>query len=279
MQMKASISEYRIGSVKFIKRVIGASGTSLLKALLGRVNAMIFQGNQYQCLICGARLRRWFILGDPAQKGYKCPVCSSLARHRFLWFILHNKNILPKMGDSILHLAPEWIIEKELRKLVDNDGYVSADLVPGRAMRTLDITHSELDSMSFDWIFCSHVLEHIIDDRKAMDEMFRILKIGGHLIVQVPMKHMPDTYEEPSIVDSKDRQKHFGLSDHVRLYGLDIQKRLENSNFSVQLFDPHVECSEVEFTRYALDIPPDSTSLYSSQSRVYFCTKEEIDGD
>jgi SAM-dependent methyltransferase len=43
-----------------------------------------------------------------------------------------------------------------------------------------------LRSYRFDTIFCSNVLEHIRDDRKALSNMWSILAEGGTLILQVP---------------------------------------------------------------------------------------------
>ena len=47
------------------------------------------------------------------------------------------------------------------------------------AMVKIDLTDIQYPDHSFDVIFCSHVLEHIEDDGKAMSEMYRILGPGG----------------------------------------------------------------------------------------------------
>ena len=79
---------------------------------------------------------------------------------------------------SVLHIAPERVFEKKLKQLKNLD-YITADLDPGRAMVQMDITNISYEDNFFDVILCSHVLEHIPDDRKAMRELYRVLKPGG----------------------------------------------------------------------------------------------------
>lgn len=87
----------------------------------------------------------------------------------------------------------------------------------------------------FDVVLCNHVLEHIIDDKKAMAEIFRVLKIGGIAILQVPVSHkLIHTYEDCSITEPEQRKKAFGQFDHVRIYGMDYPQRLESIGFKVE---------------------------------------------
>ena len=84
-------------------------------------------------------------------------------------------------------------------------------------------------------VICNHVLEHIVDDRKAMSELYRVMKTGGWGILQVPMKNsLASTYEDFSITDPKERQKHFGQYDHVRWYGMDYFDRLRSVGFDTE---------------------------------------------
>lgn len=91
-----------------------------------------------------------------------------------------------------------------------------------------------MDENTYDFIICSHVLEHIDQDIKAMNEICRILKRGGVAFIQVPIwpseKHL--TYENTAIVDENDRIIHFGQFDHLRIYGLDVELRLIDAGFS-----------------------------------------------
>ena len=87
----------------------------------------------------------------------------------------------------------------------------------------------------FDFILCNHVLEHIVDDTKAMKELYRVLKRKGIAILQVPINVGRDkTFEDNNITTKKERIEKFGQYDHVREYGLDYYKKLESIGFSVE---------------------------------------------
>lgn len=95
--------------------------------------------------------------------------------------------------------------------------------------RKINITDINFENNHFDFIIYSHVLEHIRDDRKAMSELFRVLKLGGEVILQVPIsKYNKETFEEFSIILQGEREKYFGQKDHVRVYGKD-KKNTKNS--------------------------------------------------
>jgi len=81
-------------------------------------------------------------------------------------------------------------------------------------------------------IYCSHVLEHVSNDKQAMNEFYRVLKLGGWAILLVPIIS-DETFEDPSVVDPTMRLKLFGQEDHVRRYGPDFIKRVEETGFKV----------------------------------------------
>ena len=123
-----------------------------------------------------------------------------------------------------------------------------------------DICALPFEDETYDLILCNHVLEHIPDDRKAMRELYRILKKGGTLIAQVPLEEgRLKSFEDDSITDKKKRTEIFGQYDHVRLYGMDYYQRLESIGFQTEAVDFLKELSEEEIVRYALpkkeDIP------------------------
>ncbi|WP_147290000.1 class I SAM-dependent methyltransferase [Helicobacter didelphidarum] len=171
-----------------------------------------------------------------------CPKCGSLERHRLSYFYLLSKiNLFASKSIKVLHFAPEKSITS-IFKMFKNIEYISCDIEPEKAMCVQDITNITFDDNTFDIIFCSHVLEHIEDDSKAMTELFRVLHPQGIAILQVPFgkihpfdkTELTTTFEDFTITAPEEREKAFGQEDHVRLYEKnDFVKRLKDSGFNV----------------------------------------------
>lgn len=179
----------------------------------------------------------------------KCPTCGSLERHRLFWVHLVNRvwPRLPEGKKDVLHIAPEPFLVDLLKPRPDVN-YVSGDLMMSASMAKMDLTDIAFWDAQFDLIICSHVLEHIPEDIKAMREMRRVLRPGGILLVMVPM-YGEKTYEDFSITEPKDRLAHFGQEDHVRKYGRDIVGRLEEAGFDAQIW-PEPDQLKPELTRF-----------------------------
>jgi SAM-dependent methyltransferase len=95
------------------------------------------------------------------------------------------------------------------------------------------LEETALPAASFDHVVCFHVLEHV-DDRRALCEIFRILRPGGTLLVMVPIvEGWASTYEDPDLVSLRERRLHFGQGDHVRYYGRDLRVRLGAAGFTL----------------------------------------------
>jgi SAM-dependent methyltransferase len=178
-------------------------------------------------------------------------------RQRLVWLYLKQElNILTKPA-TILHVAPELSYFEKLRNkkhLI----YIPVDkMVEGYAnqkgINQMDLINLGYEDNTFDYIICNHVLEHIPDDKKAMSEMFRVLKRSGTAVITVPLDEKSDkTFEDANITSPKDRQRYFGQWDHLRLYGVDIKNRLEEVGFSVELNKYGNNFSEKEFKKYGL---------------------------
>ena len=112
--------------------------------------------------------------------------------------------------------------------------YTTTDLNSPLADVKADICDLPFEDNSFDFIFCNHVLEHIHNDTKAMQELYRVLKKGGMGVFQIPQDlTRPVTFEDDSITNKKERTKIFGQYDHVRIYGKDYFNKLRNIGFTV----------------------------------------------
>lgn len=135
---------------------------------------------------------------------------------------------------KILDFSPSRSFYRLMKKQFVN--YTSSDLSGDFiADVSFDITNIHTPDENFDLIICYHVLEHIEHDNLAMNELYRVLKKGGHAIIQTPFKE-GDIYENASITLPEDREKHFGQSDHVRVYAVNgLMERLQKAGFEVEV--------------------------------------------
>lgn len=158
-----------------------------------------------------------------------------MERTRKFALLLSKEGLLNKQT-RMLHFAPERGLEASIRPILGTK-YVTTDLYMKGVDRIEDITRMSFESNSFDLIYCSNVLEHIDDDRAAMLELFRVLAPNGQAYIQVPIQG-DHTYEDTEIREESERYKHFGQGDHVRLYGKDIEQRLQSAGFTTFAFYP-----------------------------------------
>ena len=196
---------------------------------LRNIYAILYSGDKHECSICNKKLSRFIIL--PHNNDRLCPKCGSLARDRRLWNIENSGFIREDI--TMLDFSPSRSLSCKL-KAVKGITYISTDLSGNfNAEFHYDITNISLPSESIDLIACYHILEHIDDDAKAMNELYRILKKGGNALIQTPFKE-GDIYEDPTITDPREREIHFGQDDHVRVYSIEgLKSRLENAGFTV----------------------------------------------
>jgi SAM-dependent methyltransferase len=156
-----------------------------------------------------------------------------LERHRLLK-LWADENVAEFRGRTVLHFAPERAVRSFVEALAEE--YVTADIDASKADHQVNIEAITLADSSFDIVLCSHVLEHV-DDRRALSELYRILRPSGLLLMMTPVIWAWDrTYEDPGITTERGRLLHFGQGDHVRVFGADIVGRIEQVGFRVSLF-------------------------------------------
>lgn len=219
---------------------------------------LYYRGNQYYCPYCGYSFSKMLedgfdipvliekeIIGSGRRENCTCPRCFSKDRDRLIYLYLENKTDVFFEPKKILHIAPEaWL--KEMFKKLPNIDYTSGvkeaegmGYYYDRMTRELDITNLEMKDNLYDIVICNHVLEHIQDDKLAMSEIFRVLKPGGWAILQVPISPiLEESIEDQDVISKKGRERHFGQFDHVRIYGQDYFKRLEEVGFETQKLHP-----------------------------------------
>lgn len=198
------------------------------------VRSLSYFGRGRLCPICGCSAPRFSLFGRTPREDAQCLHCGSLERDRLAWFFIRTRTSLfgpaPK---TMLHVAPESCLAERFRAHL-GDGYLSADLCDDRSMVRMDITDIGYPDESFDVVYCSHVLEHVNDDRRALRELHRVLRPGGWAILLVPI--IGDrTFEDPQITDPQDRLAAYGQEDHVRRYGPDVVDRFRAAGFRVQV--------------------------------------------
>ncbi len=214
----------------------------------------IFKGNNFYDPIDGRSYRKFLPYGYGKQRANALsPGTLSLERHRQMWLYLQNETNFFSEKLKVLHIAPEQEFLRKFKKM-DNLDYTSADLFSPIVDVKADILDLPFEDNSFDVIICNHVLEHIIDDKKAMSELYRVMKPKGWGIIQVPMKNsLEKTYEDFTITDPKERQKHFGQYDHVRWYGMDYFDRLNDVGFETEINFYSQKFSEADIKRFGLN--------------------------
>jgi SAM-dependent methyltransferase len=169
-----------------------------------------------------------------------------------VWLYFERRtNLFDGQGHRVLHVAPERCLERRLRIRIGS-GYVTADFNDPRADVRMDITDIDYPDATFDFIYCSHVLEHVDDDRRAMREFRRVLKADGTAVLLVPITSA-QTIEDPTITDPAERRRLFGQHDHVRRYGSDYVNRLRDAGFAVQVHNVADLATDEEAARMSLN--------------------------
>lgn len=239
--------------------------TSLFPRLRRLYGLLKTYGFSYQCPLCLWRAHRFYaagfdfpvltrlqIIGAGRRENARCPRCNSSSRERFIYLFL--KRTYSHFGQGrIVHIAPERKLQEVLLKEY-GQSYTSLDIESSRAEIKADVQDLPFENETFETVVCSHVLEHVPDDYRAMREFFRVLKPEGTLITAVPFSPIiSETFEDTSIITPTDRERVFGQSDHVRIYGTDFKSRLEKSGFSVSDILPTSVATPEEIQRYALN--------------------------
>ncbi len=205
-----------------------------LSYLARPVIAAYYSGNRYTDPIDGKSYRSFLPYGYGKQReNVLAPGTLSLERHRLLWLFLNEKTSFFREPLKVLHFAPEQAFYSRFRALKHLD-YTTTDLYSPLADVKADICDLPFEDNSYDVILCNHVLEHIPDDKKAMQELYRVMKPGGWGIFQIPQDlNREHTFEDDSITDPKERARIFGQYDHVRVYGRDYFDKLRAAGFKV----------------------------------------------
>ena len=218
--------------------------------VLGRVaRGFAILGSAKLCYACNKRVGRFLpyrggwkdvpplikvldVIGSDVEN-FSCPRCGAHDRERHLLMYFDHAGMWKRIaGANVLHFAPERVLAARISN-ARPARYVKADLLPAAADTTReDISKLSFGDRTFGVVIANHVLEHVADDRAAMNEIFRVLQPGGLAVLQTPYSDkLTSTFEDESIRDEEGRLQAFGQEDHVRLYGRDLFSRLEGVGF------------------------------------------------
>lgn len=130
-------------------------------------------------------------------------------------------------------------------------------------MQKEDITNLSFKDNLYDMILCSHELMHVPDEKKALNELFRVLKPGGTALIQT-QTNLP--WERTLELSDRDfpqgPQFRFCGNDPIfRLHGKDFGERLKQCGF------------EVTETEYALNLREETRTKYclGEKEKIFVC--------
>jgi len=253
-------------SIKFIlKSKIPKKVYSLLRNFVNNLKALRFIGLRFICSICGWHFRKMMPFGIKSRPNAECPKCKSLERHRLLWLFLREKTNFFKDKLKVLDIAPMEDLQNKFKKL-PNINYLSVDICSPLATIKADITDMKIfNNNEFDYIFCYHVLDDVSNDRKAMKELYRILKSGGCAILQSPINFAYDKTVELVNTNLSIEEKKIICGDKYsrRIYGKDYANRLQEAGFMVKKIDFNKELGDNTIKKHRLD----------KNEIIYYCIK------
>lgn len=205
-------------------------------------------GDRVACPVCGWSGRSFLAAGRPRRPNRLCPSCLSSERDRAFDRWLRDER--PPPGTRVLEIAPIGLVQRTAREL--GFSYTSLDLRSLRATVRGDLCRLPFPADAFDLVVCFHVLEHIPADRDAMADMARVLAPDGRAVVVVPWNRgREETLEDPD-TPPEDRERLYGQSDHVRLYGVDVTDRLRHAGMDVEEVAWAERFGPADVTRMAL---------------------------
>ena len=237
---------------------------SLVHSVKQFARRVFYRGANRYCPVCDSTSRIFSPAGLDPRLDAACYRCGAVERHRLVFqFLKDSTNLWDGQVERFLHVAPEPAFVPIFADAVGS-GYLTADLKSPLAMEKMDISDIHHPDNTFDAIYCSHVLEHVPDDRRAIAEFFRVLKPGGWAILNVPIFGQV-TVEDPTIADPAERRRRFGQEDHVRCYGADYIERLAEVGFLVQKITPADVFGADQLVHYGV--------ATAAARDIFYCTK------
>lgn len=218
---------------------------STIACCAGTILIILYWGGNFEIF------KKYTIIGGGLRLNFLCPYCGAVDRERWIYKVLSEKTGIFSEVCRVLHFAPESHIREAVMQNEKCD-YYDVDIEIGRARHRIDMTDIPFQDNIFDYIVANHVLEHIWEEEKALQELKRVLKKNGKLILSFPICKDKKTEEDLGELSEEERIARFGQNDHVRLYGTDYMERLECRGFRCHCYSPEDDLEEEQIERYGL---------------------------
>ena len=219
------------------------------------------QNNFCECTICGWRGMRFkpAFYKDGFGDNLICECCESWGRHRRAWGLLQDGGYL-KNGITILDTAPMKRLSQKIQQY--NVSYTSIDIETDRKPSIQgDLTKIPFKEKTSDLVLSMQVLEHIMDDKKALQNLILVTKDSGTLIISVPYNKKPGSVTREYGAPNWDE---FG---HVREYGMDVVERFRKEGLHIEEFVWGKEKNKLALLQLGID---------PSEKEVFFICKKEL---
>lgn len=251
---------------RLLKRTLPYPIFQALRDCKKSIQKLNFKGDSVYCACCGSSFSAFAPFGIPRKPNRICLQCDSLERDRLLWMFLEMETDLFTQTCKLLHVAPERVFFNRFMSIGSID-YFPVDKCPRKypsGTKRLDLLRHSMPDHFFDVIICNHVFQYIIEDRQAIKSVYDMLKPGGWAILQVPMDWAREvSYEDYTIRSPQERERVYGLSEHVRWYGRDYASRLEEAGFRVKMHDFIDAFSPEERKKYG----------FWEGEKIFYCAK------
>ncbi len=183
------------------------------------------------CNVCGETRFVPGPFGRLSERGLppRCAGCGSLERHRVARQAIDRFRIPERFaGLTLIRFSSDPIL--------DDRWFATAEVSIYGGDNSIDVQAISRADESYDVVLCSHVIEHVADDRRAILELTRILSARGFLVLAYPRTEHGEPTEDWGHPDPD-------KNEHYRAYGSDFDARLARiapslSTIAIKGFDP-----------------------------------------
>lgn len=247
--------------VKHLTKLVLSSAKKLPAYTTARLGTKLLsqnsQGFGRTCPCCDSEFKSFKAFGVIPRPDAQCWHCESLERHRVLWLYCERELDLFQSTEplTILQLGPSKVFYEQLSQQ-QNINYTAGDTAPedySFRVTEMDLTEANSGEAVCDFIFAIHILEHIADEATAMQTIYNLLQPNGTALIMVPLDITRlQTKEMGASLSLKMREKHYGQSDHVRVYGLDFGERLKRHGFQTEEIRYASQLTQEEIKRFGV---------------------------